>query len=74
MKLKNHPGFKRLAVVITLASFVITYFYYFVDAGSNFESRLNSKHSPSIFIVKRPFCLFLLDVLPFNYSPFSLVL
>jgi len=37
MKLKNHPGFKRLAVVITLASFVITYFYYFVNAGSDFE-------------------------------------
>ncbi|MFQ5770950.1 MAG: hypothetical protein ACE5HX_10475, partial [bacterium] len=26
LKLKNHPGFKRLALVITFASFVITYF------------------------------------------------
>ncbi len=25
MKLKDHPGFKRLAVLITFASFVITY-------------------------------------------------
>ena len=33
MKLKNHPGFKRLAVVITLASFVITYFLLLVSGG-----------------------------------------
>jgi hypothetical protein len=31
MKLKNHPGFKRLTVLITLASFIITYILLFVD-------------------------------------------
>ena len=30
MKLKDHPGFKRLAVLITLASFVITYTFLIV--------------------------------------------
>ena len=34
MKLKDHPGFKRLAVLITLASFVITYILLIVNERS----------------------------------------
>ena len=40
MKLKNHPGFKRLTVLITFASFVITYILLFINGGSVSEDEV----------------------------------